>query len=59
MYVFFLLSTACSVVFMLSVGMMKSFGIIYNELLDYYGGGAGATAFIGSIAAFIQHGGGD
>ena len=44
---------------MLSVGMMRSFGILYKELLDYYEGSAGATAFIGSIAAFIQHGGGN
>ena len=54
------LSYFCSMFgyFMLAIGMIKSYGILYEELLDYFDSSAGSTAFIASTANFIQHGGG-
>ena len=43
---------------MLAIGMIKSYGILYEEMLDYFDSSAGSTAFIASTANFIQHGGG-
>ena len=49
---------ASFVLYMLSMGITKSFGVLYKELLDTYGYSAGATAFVGSLSSFIQSIGG-
>ncbi|XP_052784920.1 monocarboxylate transporter 12-like isoform X2 [Mya arenaria] len=40
---------ACFLVHMLIDGLFYSFGVIYVELLDYYGSNRGSTALIGSL----------
>lgn len=40
--------------YMLLLGSIKSFGILFSEILTVTNGGAGSTALIGSTASFIQ-----
>lgn len=45
---------ACFFMYMLLLGSIKSFGILYSEILLTTDNGAGSTALIGSSAGFIQ-----
>lgn len=44
---------ACFFMYMLLLGSIKSFGILYSEILQTTDNGAGSTALIGSSAGFI------
>ncbi|KAK3097129.1 hypothetical protein FSP39_006637 [Pinctada imbricata] len=46
--------TACFLMYSLMMGSIKTFGILYAELLNTFHGGAGNTASIGSTCIFIQ-----
>ncbi|KAK3096980.1 hypothetical protein FSP39_005346 [Pinctada imbricata] len=46
--------TACFFIYLLTMGTIKTFGILYAELLHTYQGGSGNTASIGSTCNFIQ-----
>ena len=35
-------------------GTIRTFGILYAELLDVYDNGAGNTAFMGSLLLFVM-----
>ncbi|XP_061189838.1 monocarboxylate transporter 14-like isoform X3 [Saccostrea echinata] len=45
---------ACFFMYMLLLGSIKSFGVLYSEILTVTNSGAGSTALIGSAASFIQ-----
>ncbi|XP_052062942.1 monocarboxylate transporter 12-like isoform X2 [Mytilus californianus] len=45
-----------SFVYLIIAGSLNTFGILYTELLDYYGDGAGSTAWISSICTFFALG---
>ncbi|XP_062568096.1 monocarboxylate transporter 12-like isoform X2 [Saccostrea cucullata] len=45
---------ACFFMYMLLLGSIKSYGILYSEILTVTNSGAGSTALIGSAASFIQ-----
>ena len=41
---------------MFIIGSVKSFGVVYTELLDYYDTGAGNTAWIFSLCLLLLTG---
>ena len=41
---------ACFGVHVITDGLLYSFGVIFVELIDYFGDSVGATALIGSLA---------
>lgn len=40
-------------IYLIIAGGVKSFGVLYTELLDYYDAGAGNTAWISSVCMFL------
>lgn len=48
--------SVCGIVYMFIIGSVKSFGVVYTELLDYYGTGAGSTAWISSLCFLLLMG---
>ncbi|XP_063441020.1 monocarboxylate transporter 12-like isoform X1 [Mytilus trossulus] len=46
----------CSVNYFIIAGGVKSFGVLYTELLDRYDDGAGNTAWISSVNSFLMMG---
>lgn len=43
----------CFVMYLFTVGSVKSYGILYTEMVDYFHSGSGNTAWIGSLALFL------
>ncbi|CAG2256158.1 unnamed protein product [Mytilus edulis] len=54
-YAWFILIISC-IVYIIVPGSVKSFGVLYTELLDYYDGGAGNTAGIPGVLLFLYFG---
>ncbi|CAC5391035.1 unnamed protein product [Mytilus coruscus] len=54
-YAWFILIVSC-MVYIIVPGSVKSFGVLYTELLDYYDGGAGNTAGIPGVLLFLYFG---
>lgn len=48
--------TGCFLMYMLVVGTLKAYGVLYTEMLEYYSIGSGNTAFIGSICILCMMG---
>lgn len=42
--------------YMFVVGTVKSYGVLYTEMLTYFGGGSGNTAWIGSVCLLLMLG---
>lgn len=42
--------------YMFVVGSVKSYGVLYTELLGYFGGGSGNTAWVGSLCMLLMLG---
>jgi hypothetical protein len=50
--IFFLL-VGSVIIYLLGLGSLKSFGVLYTEMLDHFSAGSGNTAWIGSITWFL------
>lgn len=48
-----ILSTVCGMIYLVIAGGVKSFGVLYTELLEYYEAGAGNTAWISSVCLLL------
>lgn len=48
--------SVCGFVYMFIIGSVKSFGVVYTELLDHYDTGAGSTAWISSLSFLLLMG---
>ncbi|XP_060593164.1 monocarboxylate transporter 12-like isoform X2 [Ruditapes philippinarum] len=46
----------CFIIYWLIIGTIKSYGILYTEMVSYYDTGSGSTAWIGSLILFIMLG---
>lgn len=46
----------CSITYWLLIGTVKSHGILYTEMVSYYGTGSGNTAWIGSFILLLMLG---
>ena len=53
MRLFFFSFPGCFFMYMFTIGSLKSYGVLYTELTDYFGAGSGATAWIGSVCSFL------
>ena len=55
LYFYFLIVyfLGCGIIYLIIAGSVKSFGVLYTELLDYYEAGAGNTAWISSVCLFL------
>ncbi|XP_060568973.1 monocarboxylate transporter 9-like [Ruditapes philippinarum] len=52
--IFFLLIGSV-IIYLLGIGSLKAFGVLYTEMLDHFSAGSGNTAWIGSITWFLVH----
>ncbi|XP_045193180.2 monocarboxylate transporter 12-like [Mercenaria mercenaria] len=46
----------CFTIYWLIIGTVKSYGILYTEMVSYYGTGSGNTAWIGSLILLLMLG---
>ena len=50
------LFSGCFFIYWLIIGTIKSYGILYTEMVSYYGTGSGSTAWIGSLILLLMLG---
>ncbi|KAK3584343.1 hypothetical protein CHS0354_006334 [Potamilus streckersoni] len=54
-YAWFIL-LGCFLMYLLTVGSVKAYGVLYTEFLGFYGTGSGNTAWVGSISLLFMLG---
>jgi hypothetical protein len=42
--------------YMFVVGSIKAYGVLYTEMVEYFGTGSGNTAWIGSVCSLLMLG---